>query len=94
MNGPWRQRPEAPHATAAVDHERDRFEIPLARAAIDRDMPILAICRGVQVLNVAAGGSLVQDIPSAVTPDLDHSIPEPKDHVAHGVAIWFLVLFL
>jgi putative glutamine amidotransferase len=78
---------EAPHATTAVDRERDRFEIPLARAAIDRDMPILAICRGVQVLNVAAGGSLVQDIPSAVTSDLDHSIKEPKDHVAHGVAI-------
>ena len=78
---------EAPHATTAVDRERDRFEIPLARAAIERDMPILAICRGVQVLNVAAGGSLVQDIPSSVTSDLDHSITKPKDHVAHGVAI-------
>src|SRR5437762_7195877 len=44
---------EAPHATTAVDQARDRFEIPLARAAIARDVPILAICRGVQVLNVA-----------------------------------------
>ena len=78
---------EAPHATTEVDARRDRFEIPLARAALARDVPILAICRGVQVLNVAAGGSLVQDIPSSVTSDLAHSISTPKDHVAHGVAV-------
>ena len=78
---------EAPHATTAVDQARDRFEIPLARAAIARDVPILAICRGVQVLNVAAGGSLVQDIPSTVTSGLAHSVDTPKDHVAHGVAV-------
>lgn len=78
---------ETPHATTDVDRARDRFEIPLARVAMERDVPILAICRGVQVLNVAGGGSLVQDIPSAVTTDLAHSIVEPKDHVAHGVAV-------
>jgi putative glutamine amidotransferase len=78
---------EAAHATTEADPVRDRFEIPLAREAVARDMPIFAICRGVQVLNVAAGGSLVQDIPTAVTSGLDHSITQPKDHVAHAVAV-------
>ncbi len=44
------------------DHERDLFEIRLARSALSRRLPILGICRGLQLLNVAAGGSLYQDI--------------------------------
>ena len=78
---------EARHATTEVDAARDRFEIPLSREAVARDMPVFAICRGVQVLNVAAGGTLVQDIPSAVTTDLPHSIDVPKDHIAHPVSV-------
>lgn len=78
---------ETPHETTEVAAERDRFEVPLTQAAIARDMPLFAICRGVQVLNVAAGGSLVQDIPSALASDLNHSIPIPKDHVAHQVHV-------
>jgi putative glutamine amidotransferase len=78
---------ETPHATTEVDAARDRFEIPLSREAVSRDMPVFAICRGVQVLNVAAGGTLVQDIPSTVTTDLAHAIDVPKDHVAHPVRI-------
>ena len=66
---------------------RDEFEIDLARRAMDADLPLLAICRGAQVLNVAAGGSLVQDIPAAVPSELDHSITRPKDHVAHDVKV-------
>jgi len=66
---------------------RDEFEIDLARRAMERDLPVLAICRGTQVLNVAAGGTLVQDIPSAVTTDLAHSVKEPKDSIAHDVRI-------
>lgn len=66
---------------------RDEFEIDLARRAMDRDLPILAICRGAQVLNVAAGGTLVQDIPTAVTSDLAHSVKEPKDSIAHDIRI-------
>jgi putative glutamine amidotransferase len=65
---------------------RDEFEIDLARRAMEADMPLLAICRGAQVLNVAAGGTLVQDIPS-VTTDLPHSLTEPKDCVAHLIQI-------
>ena len=78
---------ETPHATTEIDAERDAFEIPLSRAAVARDMPLFAICRGVQLLNVAAGGSLIQDIPSTVATDLTHSIDIPKDHVAHAVRI-------
>jgi putative glutamine amidotransferase len=78
---------EAPHATTEVDFERDRFEIPLSREAVARDMPVFAICRGVQVLNVAAGGTLVQDIPTAIAADLPHSIDVPKDHIAHPVRV-------
>jgi len=78
---------EAPHPTTETAPERDRFEIPLTRAAIARDVPLLAICRGVQVLNVAAGGSLIQDIPSAIQSNLAHSIDIPKDHIAHNVRV-------
>jgi putative glutamine amidotransferase len=66
---------------------RDEFEIDLARRARAADMPLLAICRGAQVLNVAAGGTLVQDIPSAVDTDLSHSLQNPKDCIAHPVQI-------
>ena len=78
---------EPPHATTEVDAARDRFEIPLSQEAVGRDMPVFAICRGVQVLNVAAGGTLVQDIPSAVTSDLTHAIDVPKDRIAHAVRV-------
>jgi putative glutamine amidotransferase len=43
--------------------ERDRFEIALVRAAVERDMPVLGICRGMQLLNVAYGGTLLQHLP-------------------------------
>jgi putative glutamine amidotransferase len=66
---------------------RDEFEIDLARRALDANVPLLAICRGSQVLNVAAGGSLVQDIPSGIATDLPHSVNTPKDAIAHTVRI-------
>ncbi|MBW8713120.1 MAG: gamma-glutamyl-gamma-aminobutyrate hydrolase family protein, partial [Acidobacteria bacterium] len=66
---------------------RDEFEIDLARRAMEQDLPILAICRGAQVLNVAAGGTLVQDIPTVVETDLSHSITEPKSRVAHEIEV-------
>jgi putative glutamine amidotransferase len=66
---------------------RDEFELDLARRAVEADLPVLAICRGAQVLNVAFGGSLVQDIPSSVTSDLRHTIKQPKNEVAHDVAV-------
>jgi putative glutamine amidotransferase len=77
---------EAPHATfEAAETGRDQFEIALARAAVASGIPLLAICRGMQVLNVAMGGTLIQDIPSQVTGALEHSVPQPRAHVAHEV---------
>ncbi len=78
---------EAPHPTTDVDAARDAFEIPLARQAMAQQVPLFAICRGAQVLNVAAGGSLVQDIPSAVDSDLRHSVTQQKDVVAHPISV-------
>jgi putative glutamine amidotransferase len=52
--------------TADVVPERDRAEIALLQAALERDMPVLAVCRGSQVLNVARGGDLVQHLPDVV----------------------------
>ena len=78
---------EAAHPKTEPAPERDRFEIPLSKAAIERDVPLFAICRGVQVLNVAAGGTLVQDIPSTIETDLPHTIDLPKDCLAHPVRV-------
>lgn len=76
----------APHASyQAAEEGRDEFEIALARAAVAAGLPIFAICRGMQVLNVALGGTLVQDIPTMVNGALDHAIPEPRYHLAHEV---------
>jgi putative glutamine amidotransferase len=66
---------------------RDEFEIDLARRAMAARVPLLAICRGAQVLNVAAGGTLVQDIPSAVGSDLAHAVTEPKNLDCHDIRI-------
>ena len=66
---------------------RDEFEIDLARRALAGDVPLLAICRGAQVLNVAAGGSLVQDIPSSTGASLPHSVQEPKNAACHDIEI-------
>jgi putative glutamine amidotransferase len=46
--------------------ERDRFELALARRALERDMPLLGVCRGMEILNVALGGTLVQHLPDTV----------------------------
>jgi putative glutamine amidotransferase len=79
---------EPRHETfSAAEPGRDDAELSLAREAMARRLPILAICRGVQVLNVAAGGSLVQDIPSAITDAVDHRPAVPPAGPAHLIAI-------
>ncbi|WP_151523849.1 gamma-glutamyl-gamma-aminobutyrate hydrolase family protein [Serinicoccus kebangsaanensis] len=67
----------APHPTTAPEPVRDDPELALARAALDRGVPLLAICRGVQVLNVALGGTLDQHLPER----LGHTAYQPSPGV-------------
>ena len=72
---------EAHPETNGIVPERDRAEIALLRAALERDMPVLAVCRGSQVLNVALGGDLVQHLPEIVGDEKHKNTPgEFADH--------------
>lgn len=81
---------EARHeACGNPELERDEAELALIRWAIDEGMPLLAICRGIQVLNVALGGTLYQDL-KAQAPEAerhDWSPGYPRDYIAHRVSI-------
>jgi putative glutamine amidotransferase len=63
---------EEPHPTVETDPARDEIELVLTRWALADDIPIFGICRGIQMLNVAAGGTLYQDIPSQLDAQYDH----------------------
>jgi putative glutamine amidotransferase len=77
---------QAPHPRLGrVVRSRDDFEVALCREALRRDLPTLAICRGQQVLNVATGGTLVQDIPSLITGAADHDPPAERWEPVHEV---------
>jgi putative glutamine amidotransferase len=75
------------HPTLKLDATRDAYELVLAREALARDMPLLAICRGVQLLNVAAGGTLVQDIPTHRPSDIVHGQRQPLTSTPHTVRV-------
>jgi putative glutamine amidotransferase len=62
-------------ATAPDRPVRDRFELDLVTGALERDMPVLAVCRGSQVMNVARGGDLVQHLPEVVGSDRHKHTP-------------------
>lgn len=72
---------QPPHA------ERDRFELTLARLAHERNVPTLAICRGIQVVNVALGGTLVQDIPTELPSQINHDQPDHRTARLHDVYV-------
>jgi len=59
--------------TYGIHAGRDALELALAREAAARDIPMLCICRGIQILNVALGGTLVQDIPGQYSTDIQHA---------------------
>jgi putative glutamine amidotransferase len=85
----------APHAYGRKPHAElgptepvlDDFEIALTRAADARGMPILAVCRGLQLLNVARGGTLHQHLPDVVGDDIAHRQAEPGSRVTHWVKV-------
>jgi putative glutamine amidotransferase len=76
--------PPAPEVDG-VDRARDTWELALVAAAIERGVPVLGICRGAQVLNVAAGGTLVQHLPDHS--DQVHRDRERFGEIVHGVRI-------
>ena len=68
--------------------ERDAFEMAIVRQALERGVPVFGICRGMQVLNVALGGTLYQDLPSQLHPDLiAHRQRMPKWQWTHEVEV-------
>jgi putative glutamine amidotransferase len=70
-----------------VDGELDEFELALVREAYERDMPILGICRGMQVMAVALGGALYQDLPTQI-PGINHEVREyGRDYLAHKITL-------
>ena len=73
-------------ACYGLDRVRDEFEMALVRSAIDRQMPVLAICRGIQLVNVALGGTLDQHI-SEREELVAHGVPEGGEGVTHPVEL-------
>jgi len=75
--------------TSNICAERDELEIKLASLAVDMNLPILGICRGHQLINVALGGTLYQHLPADHPSSIAHNTPDSisKDHIAHQVEI-------
>jgi len=73
-------------AVYMTDTARDSLEISLARLAVERGVPMLCICRGTQVLNVALGGTLHVHVPDVVGESVLHRLP-PREPVPHPVAV-------
>lgn len=75
------------HQTVTTKDRRTQFELALTRSAIARDLPVLGICGGQQLLNVALGGTLVQHIPDEIADALAHEQPNPRDQPGHVVRV-------
>ncbi len=71
----------------SIDPERDLFELELVKCALSMGMPVLGICRGVQVLNVAAGGGVCQDINRLVNNPCKHMQQAPRWYPTHSIKI-------
>ncbi len=84
---PARYGETSSHPTVHSDSARDEYELPLTRLAMTRGLPVLAICRGMQMLNVAARGTLIQDLPTACPSAVTHRVPEPRSAIAHTVGV-------
>lgn len=76
-----------PHPKVTLKPGRTDFELAAVRAALARDMPVLGICGGQQLLAVAFGGTLIQDIPDEVPGALAHEQPNPRTEPGHEVRI-------
>jgi len=77
----------APHPTVKLKPGRTDFELTVTRAALARDMPVLGICGGQQLMAVAFGGTLIQHIPDEVPGSLAHEQPNPRTEPGHEVEV-------
>lgn len=76
--------------TYGIHELRDALELELVREAVQRDIPMLCICRGIQVLNVALGGTLIQDVPDQYSTDVEHAQQNnkvSKEDPSHRVTV-------
>lgn len=78
---------EEVHETTEIEADRDALELLLFKQAVEQELPVFGICRGIQVMNVAVESSLYQDIPSQFTDPLKHKVLENKDDCWHAIKI-------
>ncbi|MBL6933435.1 MAG: gamma-glutamyl-gamma-aminobutyrate hydrolase family protein [Rhodospirillales bacterium] len=75
------------HESVTLKEERTGFEMAITRGALKRNMPVLGICGGQQLLHVILGGKLIQHVPDAVPDALAHEQPNPRDEPGHTVFV-------
>src|SRR5580658_6045034 len=75
------------HASVTTKGRRTAFELAITRAVLAADKPVLGICGGEQLLNVALGGTLIQHIPDEIGAALAHEQPNPRNEPGHSVRI-------
>jgi putative glutamine amidotransferase len=78
---------ETRHESVTLKGRRTDFEFAVTKGALNRDMPVLGICGGQQLLNVVLGGTLIQHIPDEVKNALAHEQPNPRTEPGHDVRI-------
>jgi putative glutamine amidotransferase len=75
------------HPTVVTKDRRTAFELATTRGALERDMPLLGICGGQQLLHVALGGTLIQHIPDEIPDALAHEQLNPRDEPGHSISV-------
>ncbi len=78
---------ESRHSSVSTKDRRTEFEVSITRLALERDLPVLGICGGEQLLNVVLGGTLIQHIPDEIEDALAHEQPNPRDEAGHEVKV-------
>ena len=78
---------ETRHPTVKTKDRRTAFELAATKGALAREMPVLGICGGQQLLNVVLGGTLIQHIPDEVPDCVPHRQPNPRDEPGHSVRV-------
>ena len=78
---------DARHPSVTLKSHRTDFEWAVTKGALERDMPVLGICGGQQLLNVVLGGTLIQHIPDEIDNPLAHEQPNPRNEAGHDVTV-------